>query len=128
MTLHTTESDNKVGSTVKYLIDRAYLEENQSKYTQTQRKICTIEPLQSLLGKFGENQFCKEILAGNTVTGQFNSVEHELIKKILFMTCYQVDLLDVVAGKQKFICNRYKCPKTFFMFVSDTGGLNSLKI
>ena len=63
-TVTVNNQHGKTELTVKYLIDQACLKENMKKYLQTQGTICTNEPLRSLLGKFGETEFCDQILKG----------------------------------------------------------------
>ena len=48
-------------------IELACLQENFSKYTQTEDTVCMQEPLRSLLGKTGTTEFCRNILEGTAV-------------------------------------------------------------
>ena len=63
------------------------------------------------------------------VTGQFNSAEHEPIKKILFHDLWVGGLTSCCDWKIKIHLQQIDMSKDlFYMFVFDTGGLNYLKI
>ena len=64
-TLYTKINGQKTELTVKYLIDQACLEENLAKYTQAEGTICTREPIKSLLGRYGDTDFCERVLNGD---------------------------------------------------------------
>lgn len=59
-----TNNGQKTELTEKYQIDQACIEEIKPKYLQTSNAVCMQEPFKSLLGRFGDTQFCDKILRG----------------------------------------------------------------
>jgi hypothetical protein len=64
-TLLVKEHGRTLELTDKFQIDEACLSENRKKYTQTEGTISSTEPIKSLLGKYGETQFCENVLDGS---------------------------------------------------------------
>ena len=66
--VNSVEVDSPEGSielTSKSSIERACLEENFKKYTQTSQTTCMQEPFRSLLGSTGHSEFGQSILKGS---------------------------------------------------------------
>lgn len=77
------QNDETVDVTEKEAIEEACMEENNSKYHQTESTPCMQEPLRSLLGEVGETEFAQTILLGTFhVPEGTNPYVSELFKEL----------------------------------------------